>query len=114
MKTLKLDQAYTVLKLSESMLGGSVLEEQIASHIYSSPMLILDVDGILFNSMLIGEVINVCKACEAHWTDARHRIALINLTKTSRAAFERMRLQDRVQLCDSLDDALAGFSRLAS
>ena len=114
MKNLKLDQSYTILKLSESMGAGSVLEEQIADHIHSSPLLILDVEGILFNSMLIGEIINLCMVFEAHWKDTRHRIALVNLTHTSRAAFERMHLQGRVQLCDSLGDALAGASQLAS
>ena len=70
-----------------------------------SPHLILDVSGIQFNSMLIGEIVNLHQRYEKRWKGRWQRIALVNLTDTSRAVFERVRLEKFFAIFDSLAEA---------
>jgi anti-anti-sigma regulatory factor len=106
MKTLQLEQAFTVLKLSDTMPPRETLTEQVQPYLDRSPNLILDLDGILFNSMLIGELVNVHRAFEEHWKGQTHQISLVNLSEVSRAVFERVRLTDYFPIYGSFPDAM--------
>jgi anti-anti-sigma regulatory factor len=106
MKTLQLQQAYTILRLTDTLPPRRTLTEQVQPYIPQSPLLILDVDGIQFSSMLIGEIVNVHRNFEEHWKGQTHQFSLVNLSDVSRAVFERVRLTDYFPIYGSLSDAV--------
>jgi anti-anti-sigma regulatory factor len=105
MKTLQLDRSYLVLRLKATTPQNGTLTEQVAPFVGPADRIILDVDGIQFNSMLIGELVNVHRLLEAEKRSG-HRIALINLTGASRTAMERVRLTEIFELADSIGEAV--------
>ena len=113
MKTLQLEQAYTVLRISEGTAAQATLGEQVAPHFAQGGRLILDVGGIQFNSMLIGELVNLHRRFEEGWGSDSKRITLANLTPASRAVLERVHLGEIFDLADSLADALNGLRSTA-
>jgi anti-anti-sigma regulatory factor len=106
MKTLQVDQAFTVVKLTDALPAKATLTEQLEPYVDRSPNLILDVSGIQFNSMLIGEIVNVHRTFEERWKNDEHRIAVVNLTDVSRTVFRRIRLDEFFPIFDTLSDAL--------
>jgi len=110
MRPLHLEQAYCLLKLSDPEHSGPPLSEQILPYMGVSRALILDVDGIVFNSMRIGELVNVHKLHQERISAPDAVIALVRLTRTSRAAFERVRLDRLFALCDSFAEAIERLS----
>jgi anti-anti-sigma regulatory factor len=106
MNSLRLERACCLLKLSNPDRIGPPLTEQIAPYLELSSPLILDVEGIDFNSMRIGELVNVYNRCRSRGTDPGPAVALVHLTPASRAAFERAHLDRLFLLCDSLADAV--------
>ncbi len=108
MRTLHVERAFTVLKLTDSANLSATLGEQIRPYLETTPELILDVSGIQFNSMLIGEIVNLHQRFEQRWKERKHRIALVNLTDTSRAVFERVRLEAYFSIFDSVAEACNG------
>jgi len=108
MKTLQLKNAYTVLRLTDVAPAQSTLTDQVEPFLGQSPQLVLDVDGIQFNSMLIGELVNVHRSFEARWKDQEHRIALVHLSDVSRSVFERVRLTEMFPIYGSVGEALNG------
>jgi anti-anti-sigma regulatory factor len=113
MKTLQVDRAYTLLRLTDNKPSEVTLTDQVAPYIEQAKRLILDVDGIQFNSMLIGELVNLHRLFERHWGGASQRIALVNLTPSSRAVMERVRLHDIFVLADSVADVVKGHRALS-
>ena len=112
MKTLQLDRAYTLLRLTDTAPQRATLTEQVMPYVGQAEHLILDVDGIQFNSMLIGEIVNLRQRYEQRWKGRQHRIALVNLTDTSRAVFERVRLEKFFAIFDSVAAACDGALRV--
>lgn len=108
MKTLQLEQAHIVLRLTDTELSAQTLSDQTAPFLVQSPNLVLDVRGVQFNSMLIGELVNLYRSFEAQWGERPHRIALVNLSDFSREVFHRAHLDQLFTLADSLGDALNG------
>lgn len=106
MKTLQVTGAYALLKLAASPPGGVSLVEQVQPHIDHAPHLILDVEGILFTSMLIGEMVNVHRLVQERWKERAAPIALVNLSGASREVFERTHLVDYFALRGSVAEAL--------
>ncbi len=107
MKSLNVQQAYTVLKLTEQPHSAAPLSHQAEDYLGQAPMLVLDLAGIHLNSMLIGELLNLHKAFARHWRHDGARLALVNLTPLSRSVLEQVKLDGLFALCDSLDEALA-------
>jgi hypothetical protein len=99
-----------VLKLSD--LGPSTLPllEQARPFIQATPFVVLDVDGIHFSSMLLGEVVNLYVEFSSHWKDQRHGMAMAHVADVSKKVFQVSRLTDRIPIYDSLDDAFKSFS----
>ena len=108
MKNLQLEHANVVVKLTLGPGESETLGAQLQPYLELSPMLVLDVANIQFNSMLIGEIVNVHQRFEKHWGDRPHRIALVNLTPASREVFQRVRLDTYFPLFDTLAEACAG------
>ena len=108
MNTLQLVHASVVVKVTLGSAHADTLAAQLQPYVDLSPILVLDVTGVQFTSMLIGEMVNVHQHFEARWSDRPHRIALVNLTETSRAAFQRVRLDGYFTLHDTLAEACAG------
>lgn len=108
MKTLNVENAYTLLKISDRSRGTLPLTDQVAPYLGQSPNLILDLGGIQLTSMLIGELLNVHRGFEEQWESHAHRISLVNLTPTSRDVLQRVRLTDYLTICDTLEQATNG------
>lgn len=108
MKTLQVEGAYTLLTLTAHPEAIAPLGEQAAPYVAQSPQMILDVTGIQFTSMLIGELLNLHRRFAAQWQERAHRIALVNVTPTSREVLERVRLTDYLPIFDSVGDAING------
>ena len=110
MKTLQLKRVCTILKLTDSAPAQTTLTDQVSPFLIQAPHLVLDVEGIQFNSMLIGELVNVHRTFEERWRDEEHHIALVNLSEVSRAVFERVRLTEMFPVFGSIGEALNGAS----
>lgn len=109
MKSLNLEQSYTVLKLAEADTSGTLpLCEQAKSFIDSSPFLIIDLREVRLTSMLIGELINLYQAYQERWKDSSRKLALSNVSDFNRRVLEQVRLSSVIDLHDSLDSALDG------
>lgn len=97
---------YTQLKF-EGHLGG---DDQIAGLVHgyldASPVLILDVEGVNFDSKMIGELINLHRAFEKVWGEQPHRIALLNVSEFSNMIFNQVKLDQIIFRCNSVDEAL--------
>lgn len=107
MNVLNLQTSIQVLKLTNDSTSNLPLLEQVRKNLEQCPYLFLDVNGIQFNSMLIGEVVNVYQEFKAHWSDHMHQIALINVSEFSVKVFQSVGLTDRVPVYESVDAALA-------
>ena len=105
MKKLDINQSCTVLKLSDHSLSTRPLSEQAAPFLEKSPNLILDVAGIDFNSMLLGEIVNLHNSFAESWQGRTPRISLVIVSRTSRSLLGRANLRGRFYICDSLPEA---------
>ncbi len=110
MNYLKLDQACTLLRLRLSSNSDSALAEQAAAHIGQNPLLVLDATGLSFNSMQIGELLNIWNQFKSHWAGRAHSLALINLTPQAWEVFKTAKLSEVFQIYETLGDALDGFA----
>jgi hypothetical protein len=108
MKTLQVEASYIVLKLTDRKSAPQTLTEQALPFFALSPVLVLDVDGIQFSSMLIGEILNVHRGFADQWEGNPYRVALVNVTDTSRQVLQRVRLDTMFPMFATVDEALHG------
>lgn len=113
MKVLSVKQSCMILKVSD--LGPSTvpLVEQARPYIHATPFVVLDVDGVHFSSMLLGEVVNLYAEFSSHWKDQRHGMAMTHVPDLSRKVFQVSKLTDRIPIYDTLDEAVKSFSLAA-
>lgn len=109
MKVLSVKQASTVLRLSDLGTSNLPLQEQARPFIISTPFVVLDVEGIHFSSMLLGEVVNLYVAFTNHWKQQRHGMAMVHVPEVSRKVFQVSKLIDKIPLFDTVDEAVKSF-----
>jgi anti-anti-sigma regulatory factor len=109
MNFLQVGQTGTVVKLSLTHKSGDPLVEQALSLLAQNPFIVVDVGGIAFGSMQIGELVNLERSFEKTWNGTYHRLGLINLSPEGRKVFSNSKLDDLLPVYDSLADALAAF-----
>lgn len=108
MRSLRLETPCTLLRLvSDDGPAGATLPEQARAYLATCPYLLLDVRGVQFNSMMIGEIVNLYSAFSNLWQGRTHRLALVNADDFSRRVFETTHLTERIPVYASLDEALA-------
>lgn len=110
MNYLEIDQTCTLLRLRLTSKSDLTLGEQVTPYIEQNPLLVLDVEGLSFNSMQIGELLNIWNRFKSHWAGKAHSLAFINLTPQAREVFKIARLSKLFQICDSLGQAMDDFS----
>lgn len=106
MHTLDVDSAFTFLKLKVNSQSGQSLSEQAKPFLTQNPNLILDVEGIQFTSLTIGELVNLHQVFTNHWGERPHRILLVNMTDFSREVFRRVKLNPYLECEDPSGVAL--------
>ncbi|HUJ74763.1 MAG TPA: hypothetical protein VL359_07885 [bacterium] len=111
MKVLTSERACVVIKLSDVSVSSLPLQEQVRGLMQVVPFLILDVAGIHFTSMLLGEVVNLFLACDQVWKERRHGLALVNVSEVSRQVFRIAKLNDKLPIYDSLEQAWAAVGQ---
>jgi hypothetical protein len=99
-----------VLKLSDFGPSTLPLLEQARPFIHATPFVVLDVDGIHFSSMLLGEVVNLYVEFSNHWKAERHGMAMAHVAEVSKKVFQVSRLTDRIPIFESLEEAVRSFS----
>jgi anti-anti-sigma regulatory factor len=109
MKVLSVKQASAVLRLSDLGPSNLPLLEQARPFILSTPFVVLDVDGIHFSSMLLGELVNLYVGFSNHWKGQRHGMALVHVPEVSRKVFQVSKLTDKIPLFDTVDEAVKSF-----
>lgn len=109
MKTLKFDRKCSVIRLLESNISKQPLVDQLRTEYESCENIMLDVKGILFTSLLIGELASVIRAFNDFWGNRPHNIALVNLNASSRQVMEIVKFDDLIPLFDDAGEALTWF-----
>jgi hypothetical protein len=110
MKVLSVKQSCMVLRLSDLGPSNLPLLEQARPFIITAPYVVLDVDGIHFSSMLLGEVVNLYVGFTNHWKDHRHGMAMAHVPEVSRKVFQVSKLTEKIPVFDTLDEAVKSFT----
>ncbi len=111
MNFLGIDQTCTLIRLRQFSEAGAALVEQATPFLQQNPLLVVDAEQITFSSMQIGELLNLHKRFEAHWAGKNHSLSLINVSPHSCEVLKTAKLDQVFHLCDTLRQALDGFSR---
>ena len=109
MNFLEIKSGCTVVRLQQTSEMGTSLEEQAARYLSQNPYLLMDVSGIEFNSMNLGELVNVHARFQQIWGNTLHGIGLLNLSDNGRAIFSRVGLSKKFPDFDSIHAALTNF-----
>jgi len=110
MKMLTIKQSCVVLRLSDVSSSPAPLMEQARPLIVASPFMILDVEGVQFSSMLLGEVVNLYQAFTSHWKDRRHGLAMVHVAPVSQQVMKVAKLLDRIPAYGTVDEAVKSFN----
>ena len=106
MKTLSFGSACTVVRLVDSSLVGQPLGEQLQPFLEGSPNIVLDVEGIDFTSMMIGELTNLAREFDVLWGTKPHTLTMTNLKSSSRLALETMKFDRVIPIVQNYEEAL--------
>ncbi len=106
MKTLNCEVACTMLRLAESSVTGQPLVEQVHEIIESCPNIVLDVEGIQFTSMLLGELANLAKKFEQIWEDRQHSICMTHVEPASQRVLTTVKFDRLIPIASSMDEAV--------
>ena len=109
MNFLEIQTGCTIVKLRQTSDQKIPLEEQAQKYLRQNPFLLLDVGGMEFSSMNIGELVNLRGSFDEIWGGTMHRIALLNLSDTGKDIFSRVGLTDHFPFYDSLEAAIEDF-----
>lgn len=99
--------SHTVLKYEDHIGSDSTLAEWAHDFLDAAPVLILDVEGLNFDSRLIGELINLHRSFSGVWGDQTHRLALVNLSDFSKIVFDTVKLSHIIYRYGTVSEALA-------
>ncbi|MEE8434027.1 MAG: hypothetical protein V3S64_04490 [bacterium] len=99
--------SHTILKFDEYSGSDTPMAECAENFLDAAPVLILDVEGLNFDSRLIGELINLHRSFSAVWKDQPHRLALVNLTEFSVMVFDQVKLSHIIHRYKSVAEVLA-------
>lgn len=108
MKSLNMTRTCSLVKLSDVENPGAPLGEQLDASLRSSPALILDVDGIQFTSMMLGELVNVLGSLKAVWGANKASMALVRPTTLARQVMKVSKLDQAIPVFDDLESAWRG------
>jgi anti-anti-sigma regulatory factor len=114
MKTLNATRHCSLVKLSDVEHAGPPLGEQLINSVRASATLILDVDGVQFNSMMLGELVNVLGMLKAKWGESNAAMALVRPTAMARQVMQVSKLDQAIPLFDDLDSAWRGVGSRGS
>jgi hypothetical protein len=110
MKMFSIKQTCAVIRLADVSGSPPPLLEQARPLLIASPFIILDVDGVHFSSMLLGEVVNLYQAFTGHWKEKRHGMAMVRVPAVSQQVLKVAKLLDRIPVYDTLDEAVKSFN----
>jgi hypothetical protein len=99
--------SHTILNFVDPTGSDTPFAEWAKDFLDAAPVLILDVEGLNFDSRLIGELINLHRSFSAVWEDQPHRLALVNLTDFSNMVFDTVKLSHIIHRYESVSEALA-------
>ena len=109
MKNLSVVRSCAVIKLSDLGTSSVPLQEQINPIVNSAPFLVLDVDGINFDSMMLGELVNLYTACSQRWGGRPYGVALIRAPEVTKQIVRIAKLAEKLPLYDDLESAWRAF-----
>ena len=98
--------SHTILKFDEYSGSDTTLTQWTEKFLDAAPFLILDVEGLNFDSRLIGELINLHRYFSNAWEDQPTRMALVNLSDFSKTVFNTVKLHHIIKCHDSISEAL--------
>ena len=99
--------SHTILNFEEHTGSDTPLAEWAQDFLAAAPLLIMDVEGLNFDSRLIGELINLHREFSAIWKDQPHRLVLVNLTDFSDMVFNQVKLSHIIHRYGTVSEALA-------
>ena len=108
MQILRVAQSCTLVKLAQADEMAAPLEEQVPS-LAQNPYVVLDVEGVQFGSMQIGELVNLARVFGEAWKGKPHGLAIINPSEQTRTVFTTVKLDVILPMFDSLEEALKSF-----
>lgn len=100
--------SHTVLKFDKYSSNDTTLTQWSEKFLAAAPFLILDVEGVNFDSRLIGELINLHRSFTKVWEDKPTRLALVNLSDFSKIVFDTVKLSNIIERYESVSEALQG------
>ena len=106
MAILKLENSAVVLTLRAVPETDELLVEQVRDIIRESRFIILNIKGITFTTILIGDIINVLNLFEEHWKDQSHRMMFVQADPSAKRIFDLTKLSKKIPVYDSVDDAI--------
>lgn len=109
MRNLTAERTCVVAKLSDVGQSTLPLQEQMRPLMNAAPYLVLDVDGIQFTSMMLGEIVNVYMAFQEQWGSRPNGMALIRASELTRQVLRLAKLGDKIPMFDDLEQAWRSF-----
>ncbi len=109
MKNLTAERSCVVAKLSDVGHSTLPLQEQMRPLMDAAPYLVLDVDGIDFTSMILGEMVNLYMAFQEKWGSRPNGFAIIRAPEVTRQVIRTAKLADKMPMFDDLEQAWRSF-----
>ena len=106
MAVLNLENSALVLSLISVSESDEILVDQVREMIPLSRFIILNIKGILFTTILIGEIITVLNLFEEHWKDQFHKMMFVQPDPSAKRIFDLTKLSNKIPIYDSVDKAL--------
>ncbi len=106
MAILDLENTALVLSLRTVSESEDILVDQVREMIPLSRFIILNIKGIFFTSLLIGDIINVFHLFEEHWKDQSHRMVFVQADPSAKRIFDMTKLTKKIPVYDSVDKAI--------
>ena len=95
-----------MIRLVDSGRSKQTLFEQLSSIAGISSNVLLDAQGVVFTSMLIGELVNFAKELKAMWAGKPHSIAMTNINPSSMSMLLTVKFDRVIPLFESHDEAM--------
>ena len=109
MKSIDLEKAITVLKLTETSTSNQTLQEQVAPYFDRSPYIVLDLGNVMLTSMLIGEIINLEEEFRHRWEDSSIKMALANVSDFNHKVLQQVQMHKVLSIHDTISQAIDGM-----
>lgn len=106
MALLSLQNSALVLSLEAVQESKDTLVAQVQHMIPQSRFLILNIKGVAFTTLLIGDIVNVLNLFEEHWKDQSHRIMFVQADPSARRILDLTKLSKKFPVYDSIEKAI--------